>query len=1087
MNAVTAEPSATPDAWHSVQFYDDEDHLADVVATFLVEGLARGEAGIVIATEAHRRKFVAGCAARGVDVDALRASGRFLLLDAEDTLARFMVDGAPDPRRFRDVVDAAITLVTGGDASVPIRAYGEMVDVLWRAGSSNAAIELEELWNDAQRERSFQLLCAYVMASFYKEQGGLQRVCAAHSHVQPGTEIAQRIEVERALRDALRALRAREAALETRERDLRDFVDNAAIGLHWVAEDGTILWANHAELAMLGYGADEYVGHSITAFHADTDVIADVLRRLQADEQLCDYPARLRAKDGSIRHVLIDSNVYREDGKFIHTRCFTRDVTARRDAEHERERQYRRGQQLVQITGAIADAVTAEQVHAAIVDELATVLGASSSGLFVLDEDAGVARLARSIGYTEAHKPALLATPLDVSPPMPATDCLRSGAPLWIDSQADLLAGYPHLARMITPGRSYRIACLPLIARGRAIACLGMTFDDAPPLEAADRDFLHLAARYAGQALERLRLLEAERHSRERAEASAARTALLSEASRAFSAAGSDPSAVLRSICDQLTQEHVDICAVLLTPATGDVLEIAAVRHRDPDAHAETLRLITEQPLRIGQGVIGGLAAGSAPVFLSEVDAAALLERANPSMREWVIQHAPRSLIAVPLRAGGDVLGVIAAARQPASPSFTADDFALVESLAERAALALDNARLLRADQVARHRAELLYALTREVIVAGNVEEVFEAALDAIQKGLGTARASILTYGVDPVMHFRAWRGLSDAYRAAVDGHSPWTSDVRDPQPIVVADVTADPALDGYRPVFDAEHIGALAFIPLVSGRQLLGKFMVYYGAPRALHPSELDLARAIADHVAAAVARFAALDELRETVRFNEMFTGILGHDLRNPLGAIVTAAQLAIARGPGERITKPLSRILTSSARMTRMIEQLLDFTRVRVGGGIPLAAQPIDVVPVVRQVMDELEDANPEWTLRLESVGNTAGAWDADRLGQVFSNLVANAVQHGDVAGGVRVRVDGTHAERVRIDIHNTGVIPVDVIPTIFDPMAGSMRRRSGSRGLGLGLYITREIIRTHGGTITVESSAELGTIFVLELPR
>jgi len=121
--------------------------------------------------------------------------------------------------------------------------------------------------------------------------------------------------------------------LHRREHQLADFFDNAAVGLHWVGPDGTILRANRAELELLGYSAEEYIGHHIAAFHADESVICDILSRLQKGEELRDYEARLKCKDGSIKHVLINSNVLWEDEKFIHTRCITRDVTDLKQAE----------------------------------------------------------------------------------------------------------------------------------------------------------------------------------------------------------------------------------------------------------------------------------------------------------------------------------------------------------------------------------------------------------------------------------------------------------------------------------------------------------------------------------------------------------------------------------------------------------------------------------------------------------------------------------------------------------------------------------------------------------------------------------
>lgn len=125
-------------------------------------------------------------------------------------------------------------------------------------------------------------------------------------------------------------------AIEKSEKKYRDLAETSSIALHWVGPDGTILWANQAELDMVGYTADEYIGHNITEFHADAPVIDDILKRLSRGEKLKEYEARLRAKDGSIRYVVIDSSVLFENENFVHTRCFTRDITERKDAERAR-------------------------------------------------------------------------------------------------------------------------------------------------------------------------------------------------------------------------------------------------------------------------------------------------------------------------------------------------------------------------------------------------------------------------------------------------------------------------------------------------------------------------------------------------------------------------------------------------------------------------------------------------------------------------------------------------------------------------------------------------------------------------------
>ena len=133
---------------------------------------------------------------------------------------------------------------------------------------------------------------------------------------------------------------------------------------------------------------------------------------------------------------------------------------------------------------------------------------------------------------------------------------------------------------------------------------------------------------------------------------------------------------------------------------------------------------------------------------------------------------------------------------------------------------------------------------------------IYEAALDAIQKGLGVGRASILLFDPDSVMRFKAWRGLSEDYRRAVEGHSPWTPGTPDAPPIAIPDVDADPGLAPYLPTIHAEGIRAMAFVPLVTDGGVIGKFMLYHDEPHVASATELQLASVIAAQVAFAVQR---------------------------------------------------------------------------------------------------------------------------------------------------------------------------------------------------------------------------------------
>jgi len=391
-------------------------------------------------------------------------------------------------------------------------------------------------------------------------------------------------------------------------------------------------------------------------------------------------------------------------------------------------------------------------------------------------------------------------------------------------------------------------------------------------------------------------------------------------------------------------------------------------------------------------------------------------------------------------------------------------------------------------NQKARARAELLYELAAAANSAERIEQVFDVALDGIERALGASRSSILVFDREGVMRFRSWRGLSEEYRRAVEGHSPWKKDTRAAEPILVSDARRDETMSPYRALFDREGIGALAFVPLLATGRLVGKFMVYYDRPRSLPRQELETAKAIANLVATAIARFEMIAELRETVRYNELFAGILAHDLRNPLGAMLMSAELVLrlAEGEGDR-TKPLGRIISSGQRMARMVDQLLDFTRARVGGGFRLQPRATHLGELCRQVVEELEVGNPEWTIRLEESGDLRGTWDLDRLTQVASNLVANAGQHGTAGGEIRIRADGNRPDQVVLQVRNSGSIPESLRASLFDPFRRVRDRADTRRGLGLGLFISRELVVSHGGSVEVSSLETDGTTFTVRLPR
>ena len=247
-----------------------------------------------------------------------------------------------------------------------------------------------------------------------------------------------------------------------------------------------------------------------------------------------------------------------------------------------------------------------------------------------------------------------------------------------------------------------------------------------------------------------------------------------------------------------------------------------------------------------------------------------------------------------------------------------------------------------------------------------------------------------------------------------------------------------------------------------------------------------LGVVHDITDRKRTEAAHARVVDELQRAVHISEMFIGILSHDLRNPLSAVLAGAQVLALTPADERAARVLARVVSSSERMGRMIDQLLDFTRARIGEGIPLRRGEVDLAQLAQEVLEESRASVPGCDLRLTVRGDLRGDWDHDRLAQVLSNLVGNALQHGDPHHPIDLVLEGGDRAQIVLSIQNVGVIPPDLVPVLFNPFRGTLQKRGKSRGLGLGLYVARQIALAHGGELDVECTART-TAFRLRLPR
>lgn len=239
---------------------------------------------------------------------------------------------------------------------------------------------------------------------------------------------------------------------------------------------------------------------------------------------------------------------------------------------------------------------------------------------------------------------------------------------------------------------------------------------------------------------------------------------------------------------------------------------------------------------------------------------------------------------------------------------------------------------------------------------------------------------------------------------------------------------------------------------------------------------------------LSAAFATLSARAEQRRRAEFEQMM-GIVSHDLRNPLHAIRLSASLGMRDVPVEsRLGRTFERITASANRAVRMITDLLDFTSARRGRGIPIEPREGDDLHLqVSRAVEEVLVTRPERQVVLETAGDCVGCWDPDRISQVVQNLVGNALQH--TVEGTPVSVwTGREGDWVILEVRNGGTpIPASELPFLFEPFRRGVRARSGGgRSLGLGLYITRQIVEAHGGSVQVSSNETQGTKFTVRLP-
>ncbi|HTV40972.1 MAG TPA: response regulator [Candidatus Sulfotelmatobacter sp.] len=392
-----------------------------------------------------------------------------------------------------------------------------------------------------------------------------------------------------------------------------------------------------------------------------------------------------------------------------------------------------------------------------------------------------------------------------------------------------------------------------------------------------------------------------------------------------------------------------------------------------------------------------------------------------------------------------------------------------------------------------------LFELVATVNSAPSMSAICDGALEAIIQCQGADRAALLLVDSEGVMRFRAWRGLSDEYRKAVEGHSPWQQGVS-PQPLAINEVTSSELDDGLKKTIEKEGIHSLAFIPINFEKRLLGKFMVYFDSAHAFAEDELRPAQTIASQIAFAIERDyvsrqlkRANDDLLAASRAKDDFLATLSHELRTPLNPVLLLASDAMNnRDLPPRVRADFNTIRKNVEMEARLIDDLLDLTRI-TRGKIILEKHFVNLRSIIQdavsQVRDELNQKKLRLELRFKAAQHTVFA-DAVRLQQIFWNLLKNAVKFTPEAGQITIETE-LSGDKLLTKITDTGIGMTDEeIAGIFKAFSqGDHAATNGHRfgGLGLGLSISQKLTELHSGRILAASEGrDKGSTFTVELP-
>lgn len=834
---------------------------------------------------------------------------------------------------------------------------------------------------------------------------------------------------------------ASEAASETAFAFL-DALWVAPVGVAFVDEELRFLRVNEALSRIDGFPVEAHLGRTLRELVGDAPGLEHLegpLRTVLSTARPILNLSVATGPDGHPREWLVSLYpVLTGAGTARGVCALVSDATEDRDraatierARGEAERSARQVALLQEITAALSAATDVGAVADVMVSRLRPLLGASAASVRRL-EGAGLVLLARGGDAPE------LAPRVALDAARPETLAVRREEAIWLETPETLASRFPAVERA-----AGAVVALPLVARGRTIGALTLDFDAAREFDLEERAFVLALGEQCAQALDRARLFQSEREHRDAALRSTERLTKLQAVTAALT--------VARTV--------EDVARVAVRHAM-DGLGAAAAGAYVPALDASTLRLVASEGLADAQRVALARIGVDAAVPIAEAfragEAVWIASPDELAARFPAVAAHPgipqaNAFVALPLGAGDALQGVVAMAFEE-KRRFSAAARELLNTVAAQCGQALERARLYENEQVLRTEAERYAALLDAIV--GNAPI-----------GVGVVDRDLRFVQVNPLL-------------ARMNGHSAEAHLGKTHGELL-------PGLLGVTEIERALRRVLETGIPQLDV-QVSGQTPAAPGKWRHWLVSWYPV-RAGAEVVGIGVLVREVTAE-REAEEFQRHVLGVVGHDLRSPLSAVVTATKLLLASDDlGEREERLLGRALAGAERMDRIIRVLLDYARVRGGQRLPLRRRPSNLSAICGAVCDEVASLHPGREVIRRDEGDGTGEWDPDRIGQVIANLLGNALDYSPAGTPVEVRWRGDASAGV-IEVANQGVpIPPDVLPRLFEPFRRGERERPGGRdGLGLGLFIAREIVVAHGGKIEARSTPE-ETVFAVSLPR